>query len=102
MSDRTANRDEQTRRLAETMRRQLGAQICGRMTDPSVVEIMLNADGVVWEDRLGCGMTRIGEMQPQTAEALIATVASTLRATATRDNPIIEWNCRSTAPASRR
>jgi P-type conjugative transfer ATPase TrbB len=90
MSDRTANRDEQTRRLAETMRRQLGADICDRMTDPSVVEIMLNADGGVWEDRLGCGMTRIGEMLPQTAEALIATVASILRATVTRDNPIIE------------
>lgn len=84
MSDRTANRDEQTRRLAETMRRQLGADICDRMTDPNVVEIMLNADGVLWEDRLGCGMTRIGEMLPQTAEALIATVASTLRATVTR------------------
>ena len=72
------------------MRRQLGAQICDRMTDPNVVEIMLNADGIVWEDRLGCGMTRIGEMLPQTAEALIATVASILRATVTRDNPIIE------------
>ena len=45
---------------------------------------------VIWEDRLGCGMTRIGEMLPQTAEALIATVASILRATVTRDNPIIE------------
>jgi type IV secretion system protein VirB11 len=72
------------------MRRQLGAHICGRMTDPNVVEIMLNADGSLWEDRLGCGMTRIGEMPPQTAEALIATVASILRATVTRDNPIIE------------
>ena len=90
MSDRAANRDEQTRRLTETMRRQLGARICDRMTDPNVVEIMLNADGVLWEDRLGCGMSRIGEMLPQTAEALIATVASTLRATVTRDNPIIE------------
>jgi type IV secretion system protein VirB11 len=89
MSDRAANRDEQTRRLAETMRRQLGAHICDRMTDPSVVEIMLNADGGVWEDRLGCGMTRIGEMLPQTAEALIATVGSLLRATGTRDNPLI-------------
>jgi len=90
MSDRAANRDEQTRRLVETMRRQLGERICDRMTDPNVVEIMLNADGGIWEDRLGCGMTRIGEMLPQTAEALIATVASTLRATVTRDNPIIE------------
>jgi type IV secretion system protein VirB11 len=60
------------------------------MTDPNVVEIILNADGVLWEDRLGCGMSRIGEMLPQTAEALIATVASILRATVTRDNPIIE------------
>ena len=72
------------------MRRQLGSRVCDRMTDPNVVEIMLNADGVLWEDRLGAGMSPIGEMQPHTAEALIATVASMLRTTVTRENPIIE------------
>ena len=95
MSNRTANRDEQFRRLAETMRRQLGSRVCERMTDPNVVEVMLNADGVLWEDRLGCGMSRIGEMRPDAAETLIATVASTLRTTVTRENPIIECDCRS-------
>ena len=47
MSDRSSNRDEQCRRLSETMRRQLGSRVCDRMTDSNVVEIMLNADGVV-------------------------------------------------------
>src|ERR1700730_8654714 len=46
-------RDEQARRLAETLRRQLGATLCGLMQAPDVVELMLNPDGRVWVDRLG-------------------------------------------------
>jgi type IV secretion system protein VirB11 len=102
MSDRSSNRDEQCRRLSETMRRQLGPRVCDRMTDPNVVEIMLNADGVLWEDRLGAGMSPIGEMPPHTAEALIATVASMLRATVTRRTRSSNANCRSMVLALKR
>jgi type IV secretion system protein VirB11 len=85
-----STREEQARRLAETLRRQLGIQLCGLMEQPEVVELMLNADGRVWVDRLGSGMQSIGAMPAQTAESFIATVASTLRSTVTRENPILE------------
>lgn len=83
-------REEQARRLAETLRRQLGATLCGLMQAPDVVELILNPDGRVWVDRLGQGMSSVCMMAPATAESLIATVASTLRSTVTRENPILE------------
>jgi type IV secretion system protein VirB11 len=83
-------REERARRLSETLRRQLGTTLCGLMQTPDVVELMLNADGRVWVDRLGTGMAPVCTMAAATAESLIATVASTIRGTVTRDNPILE------------
>ena len=71
------------------MRRQLGP-FCGLLHESNVVELMLNADGTVWVDRLGQPMQPAGTMPPATAESFIATVASTLRSTVTRENPILE------------
>jgi type IV secretion system protein VirB11 len=51
---------------------------------------MLNSDGRVWADRLGQPMQAVGSMAASTAESFIATVASTLRSTVTRENPILE------------
>ena len=82
-------RAEQRYRLAESMRRQLGP-LCALLEESDVVELMLNADGTVWADRLGQPMRPVGSMPAATAESLIATVASTLRSTITRENPILE------------
>lgn len=84
-----SSREEQARRLAESMKRQLG-QFCYMLTEPDLVELMLNADGTVWADRLGKGMAPVGSMSSASAEAFIGTVASTLRSTVTRENPILE------------
>lgn len=91
MGDRRtiSTRDEQARRIAESMRRQLGS-LCELFNESDVVELMLNADGTVWVDRLGQPMQPAGAMLPSTAESFIATVASTLRSTVTRENPILE------------
>ena len=59
-------REEQARRLAETLRRQLGATLCGLMQAPDVVELILNPDGRVWVDRLGQGMSSVCMMAPAT------------------------------------
>jgi type IV secretion system protein TrbB len=85
-----APRAEIERRLVTAIRQQLGTMVCGRLDDPQVIEIMLNPDGALWEDRLGGGMAQIGTMAPITAESFISTVASTLRASVTRDSPILE------------
>ena len=82
-------RSEQRHRLSESMRRQLGP-FCALLEESDVVELMLNADGTVWADRLGQPMRPVGTMPAATAESLIATVASTLRSTITRENPILE------------
>src|SRR5579875_1472207 len=93
-------REQQARRLAETLRRQLGTVLCGLMQAPDVVELMLNADGRVWADTLGRAMVPVCHMAPATAESLIATVASTIRSTVTRENPILECELPSAAPFS--
>jgi P-type conjugative transfer ATPase TrbB len=82
-------REEQARRLAESLKRQLGA-FCPLLLERDVVELMLNADGRLWVDRLGQPMEAVGRMTASNAESFIATVASTLRGTITRENPILE------------
>ena len=91
-------RDEQARRLAETLRRQLGPLGCQVLQEPGVFELMLNPDGRLWEDRHGFGMKPIGRMTPSAAESFIGTVASTLRGTVTRENPILECELPADAP----
>ena len=93
-------REEQARRLAETLRRQLGATLCGLLQAPDVVELMLNSDGRVWADRLGRSMEPVCQMAPAAAESLIATVASSIRSTVTRENPILECELPLVAPFS--
>ncbi len=100
MSDyaKPSSRDEQTRRLAETLRRQLGPVGCRVLAEPGVFDLMLNPDGRLWEDRHGSGMAPIGTMSASAAESFIGTVASILRATVTRDNPILECELPMDAP----
>jgi hypothetical protein len=57
---------------------------------PKTIEIMLNADGVLWQECLGKKMHTIGKMQPSRAEAVMRTIATCLDSTITRLNPILE------------
>jgi len=54
------------------------------------VEIVLNADGFLWQERLGEPMRLIGNMTASHAEAAIRTIAACLQTTITRDKPTIE------------
>lgn len=83
-------REETERRLVAGIRHQAGEAICGRLDDPAVIEVMLNEDGSVWEDRLGYGMSPFTTMTASAASSLISLVASTLGESITRDNPILE------------
>jgi type IV secretion system protein VirB11 len=85
----SSSRDEQARRLAEAMKRQLGP-FTACLAEPGLIELMLNADGTVWADRLGEGMRPAGKLPAASAESFIGTVASTLRGAVTRENPILE------------
>lgn len=81
---------ESEKRLHEKLRRDLGEDFMQALTDPKTVEIMLNADGVLWQERLGEGMHQIGTMNPTRAEAVMRVIASCLDTEVSRDAPILE------------
>jgi type IV secretion system protein TrbB len=82
--------DEFQRRMVEKLRRELGPQICRYLERADIIEIMLNPDGTLWIDHLGGDMEQVGTTSAMQAEALMGTVASTLRTTISRENPVLE------------
>ena len=82
--------NEHAIRVGQKLERELGEQVLGCLKDPEVIEVMLNPDGVLWVERMGRPMARLGEMPPHQAEAAMATIAAVHRTTITRDNPILE------------
>jgi len=85
-----ANDTESQRRAKNKLLRELGDVIVRSLVDPAVVEIMLNPDGLLWEDRHGVGMTQIGSMDAIRSLNLIGTIASELGLQATKQTPIVE------------
>jgi type IV secretion system protein TrbB len=84
-------RDVQTVRLSEKLRRALGPVVLKALSDPDVIEIILNPDGRIWVESHTAGMSQTdASMAPTQAENLIGTVAAALNAVANPQNPIIE------------
>jgi len=84
-------RDVQTARLSEKLRRELGPVVLKALSDPDVIEIILNPDGRIWVESHTSGMSQTdASMAPTQAENLIGTVAAALNAVANPQNPIIE------------
>lgn len=81
---------ESRRRLIEKLKRELGFEIIHALNDPEVVEVMLNSDGVIWEDRIGVGMRTIGNMYSSDAESLLTTIASITGKEIHDQSPILE------------
>lgn len=77
-------------RAKEKLRRDLGILIENALSDPQTVEIMLNADGKLWHERLGEKMRCIGTLTDARAESIIKTVAGYHGKEVTRFNPILE------------
>ena len=77
-------------RLLEKLRRDLGVNVLKALADPKTIEILLNADGTLWQECLGKTMIPIGRMLPSRAEAVMRTIASCLDSTINRKKPILE------------
>jgi type IV secretion system protein TrbB len=77
-------------RAKEKLLRDLGQTFMDAFDDPRTVEIMLNADGCLWHDRLGDTMRLIGHMRASQAEAVIKTVAGFYGKEVTRLKPVLE------------
>ncbi|MFT9027272.1 P-type conjugative transfer ATPase TrbB [Acetobacter indonesiensis] len=69
------NSESQARGIS-MLRTAMGAAIAGHLTDPAVVEVMLNPDGRLWIDRLSEGLSDTGEtITPADAERIVRLVA---------------------------
>ncbi len=74
----------------DKLKRDFGALVIDALNDPRTIEILLNPDGTLWQERLGEKMKRIGHMPASRAESVMRTIASALGTTITRNNPILE------------
>ncbi len=86
MEDTTS---ELRRRQIAKLRRELGPTILAALDDPLVVEVMLNPDGRIWVDKVGEGLSPVGEMDPLTADSMISTLATLSNKQITSANPAI-------------
>jgi type IV secretion system protein VirB11 len=78
---------ESQARRTSALRSALGPLV-GFLEDPDVVEVMLNADGIVWVEKLGEGMFRSGvAMSRGDAERMLRLVASEVSAELNAQQP---------------
>ncbi|WP_426116071.1 P-type conjugative transfer ATPase TrbB [Massilia sp. PWRC2] len=77
-------------RAKKKIERDMGPLLVAALHDPRTVELLLNADGRLWLERLGEPMKCIGSLRPAQGEAIIRTVASCLGKTVTALVPIVE------------
>ncbi|MGX8726484.1 P-type conjugative transfer ATPase TrbB [Legionella pneumophila] len=77
-------------RAKEKLKRDLGGLIEEALNDPKTVEIMLNSDGRLWQERLGETMRCIGSITEARAESIIKTVAGFHGKEVTRYKPLLE------------
>src|SRR4029077_16062206 len=89
VEERNGKDAAQGRRL-EKLRRDFGPVFLAALNDPQTIEILLNADGTLWQEKLGGGMEPIGEMSALRAEAVMRTIAACLNTVITWDHPMLE------------
>jgi len=77
--------ETQSRRQASL--RTAVAPIARYLADEQVVEIMLNADGRVWIERAGSGMSEAGRMGPEDALRMLRIVATEMNTELSDRNP---------------
>jgi type IV secretion system protein TrbB len=84
------DRDGTYERQLAKLRKDLGEVFLAALADPDTVEICLNADRSLWQERLGESLQPIGTMSASCADAAMRTIAAYHHATLTRDAPSIE------------
>src|SRR5260370_6209119 len=77
-------------RRLEKLRRDFGPTFLAALADPLPIEILLNADGTLWQEKLGGQMEIIGQMSAARAEAVLRTIAACLNTVITWDQPTLE------------
>ena len=83
------DKDGTSERQLAKLRKDLGEVFLTALA-PETVEVILNADGTLWQERLGKRLETIGTMSATCADAAMRTIAAYHHATLTRDDPSIE------------
>lgn len=78
------------RRLLQKLERDCGPVLQGALRDPRTVEVMLNPDGRLWQERLGEKMMPIGNVPRIQALGILKTVAAFHEQVVTKDSPRLE------------
>lgn len=87
MSPSHPEADDRRRAMLRTA---LGPAIATALADPTVIEVMVNPDGVLRLDRLGEGRVDAGvRLNPSEVERIIRLVASHARAEVHADSPVV-------------
>ena len=91
----TDHQDDQVQDSVKTrakikLERDLGPEIMAAVADPKTVEIMLNSDGRLWQERLGEKMRPIGTLSTSRSESIIKTIAGFHGKEITKGRPLIE------------
>lgn len=77
-------------RKSVALRQAMGPVLAAALAEPSVVEVMVNADGAIWIERIGAGRVFSGErMAPDDAERILCLVADHAGEVVTRDQPLV-------------
>jgi P-type conjugative transfer ATPase TrbB len=77
-------------RKSQALRLAMGPVLARALTDPRVVEVMVNADGRIWIERIGEGRRFSGEhMAPADAERVLRLVADHAGEVVTAERPLV-------------
>lgn len=90
MTEQTPEHNTIKERAKKKLERDMGPELLAALHDPNTEEIMLNADGNVWQKLLGEPMRCIGSLRLAQAQAVIETVAGYHGREVTRSQPILE------------
>lgn len=77
-------------RAKRKLERDMGPELLEALNDPKTVEIILNADGKLWQERLGEKMKCFGTLRTAQAQAIIETIAGYHGKEVTRHRPVLE------------
>lgn len=90
MTNQNSDANTVKERAKKKLERDMGPELLTVLNDPRTVEIMLNADGKLWLERLGEPMQCIGTLRVAQAQAIIETVAGYHGKEVTRSKPVLE------------
>jgi Flp pilus assembly CpaF family ATPase len=82
--------DEALARKHAALRQAMGPVLAAALAEKRVVEVMVNADGTIWIERIGQGRAFSGQtMSPADAERVLRLVADHAGEVVTRDQPLV-------------